>query len=101
MDALSSLRDLCIAKQIDGIEERNGTFDLGGRNVFPGSYLTPFKSQEGKGDFYSVQVLVFFAKKIGPGFKFGEYVRAAKEAGVETIKLIDRKVGELDVYDDR
>ena len=92
MDALSALRDLCVAKQIDAIEERNGTFDLGGRNVFPGTYLTPFKSQEGKGDFYSVQVLTFFAKKIGPGFKFGG-ICACCERSRSGDNQIDRSQG--------
>ena len=89
-----AVREKYLSKTLEGIEKTpDGMYDFGsGQSVYPATYLTPYKSQEGKGDFYSLDTVVFFAKKLGPGFRFGEYVRAAKEYGVDTIKLIDRKV---------
>lgn len=94
MDALGAVRDNVLSETMGNVEKTaNGDYCLGaGGMMYPASFLVPYKSQEGKGDFYRLDTIVFFAAKLGRGFKFGEYVRAAKEAGVETIKLVDRKV---------
>lgn len=92
MDVLGAVRDSVLSETVGNVERTSdGQFCLGG-SAYPSSFLVPYKSQEGKGDFYTLDTVLFFAGKLGKGFKFGEYMRAAKEAGVETIKLVDRKV---------
>ena len=92
MEALSTVKQWFLDGRLEEVEQRDGVYDFGGEHSYPKDALIPYKSQEGKGEFYSLDTLVFFAKRLGPGFKFGEYIRAGKEHGVDTIKLIDRKV---------
>lgn len=94
MEALGAIRENVLSNTLENVDQTpDGHYRLGsGGSVYPASFLLPYKSQEGKGDFYRLDTVLFFATKLGPRFKFGEYVRAAKEAGVESIKLVDRKV---------
>jgi len=92
MDVLGAVRESVLSETVGNVERTSdGQYCLGG-SAYPSSFLIPYKSQEGKGDFYTLDTVLFFAGKLGNGFKFGEYIRAAKEAGIETIKLVDRKV---------
>lgn len=93
MDVLGAVRESVLSNSVESVEKLdNGQYYGVAGSVYPSSFLVPYKSQEGKGDFYTLDTVLFFAGKLAKGFTFGEYMRAAKEAGVETIKLVDRKV---------
>ena len=96
MEALNAVRDSCLSGRIASLDKSNDAYDFGDL-VLPGTYLLPYKSLQGKGDFYSLDAVVYLAKKLlGPAFRYGEYVRVAKKEGVETVNIADCKV--LEAY---
>lgn len=101
MEALNALRESVLSGAIATAErDATGNYTLADLPL-PASYLLPYKSLLGKGDFYSVDAVVYLAKKLvsaggASGFRYGEYVREAKRDGVPTVNIADWKI--LDAF---
>ena len=101
MEALNALRESVLSGAVATAEkDAQGNFSLGDLRL-PASYKLPYKSLLGKGEFYSVDAVVYLAKKLliaggASGFRYGEYVREAKKEGVQTVNIADWKI--LDAY---
>lgn len=102
MEALNALRESVLSGAIATAErDAAGNYTLADDLPLPASYLLPYKSLLGKGDFYSVDAVVYLAKKLlsaggASGFRYGEYVREAKRDGVPTVNIADWKI--LDAF---
>ena len=93
MDPLSALKEFVAGGQLDQVVESGSQIDFGGRYSYDKAAATAYKSQQGKGDFYDLQTVLFFARSlVGPNFNFMEYFKAAKEKGLPPVKLLDNKV---------
>lgn len=98
---MNALRESVLSGAIATAErDAAGNYNLADLPL-PASYLLPYKSLLGKGDFYSVDAVVYLAKKLlsaggASGFRYGEYVREAKRDGVPTVNIADWKI--LDAF---
>lgn len=95
MDPLLLLRDFCINKQLDKIEVKNDRIKFGEKFTFLKSMPTAYKSQLGKGDFYSVETILYFLKFFYGGkgsSSFSDYMQNARSAGLAHVSRVDRKV---------
>jgi len=95
MDPIYVIRDFVVNGRLEEIAESGSEIDFGGSYSYRGTAPTAYKSQQGKGDFYDVQSVLFFARSLGPEFKFMDYFKAAKERGLMQVKMIDNKVSML------
>jgi len=96
MDPIFVLKDFVVAGELDKVIEKgdNAEIDFGGRCSYENTAPTGYKSMKGKGAFYDLRSVLFFARSIGPDFTYMEYFKAAnKNKELGTIKLIDHKVG--------
>lgn len=96
MDPLSILRTFVVSKELDRVVERDSEIDFGGRFCFAKSTPTAYKSEEGKGPFYDLQSVLFFARTFEkPDVSFQGYFKEAKERGLMSVRALDRKVNNL------
>ena len=94
MDPLSLLREHVSSSRIDQVVLAGDRIDFGGRYSFPKAAPTSYKSQQSKGDFYDLESLLFFAQSLGPTFKFTDYFKKARKAGLTQVTYLDRTVSE-------
>lgn len=88
MDPLSLLRDFVVDGNIDRVIVEGDLVDFDGRVSF--SITDPvYKSEQGKGDFYPLGDLLFYAQRLHQ--KFTDYIKAAKAAGRKQVAFFDRK----------
>jgi len=88
MDPLSLLRDFVIDGNIDRVVVEGDLVDFDGRVSF--SITEPvYKSEQGKGDFYPLGDLLFYAQRLHQ--KFTDYIKAAKAVGKKQVAFFDRK----------
>lgn len=92
MDPLSVLRSFVMKNQLDQVveSESGSTIDFGGLHSFDKKALTAYKSEQGKGDFYDLQSLLFFIRDTDRSIF--DAMKIAKEQGLMQVKLIDKMV---------
>eukprot|EP01025_Chloroclados_australasicus_P031616 TRINITY_DN31968_c0_g3_i1.p1 TRINITY_DN31968_c0_g3~~TRINITY_DN31968_c0_g3_i1.p1 ORF type:complete len:412 (-),score=38.74 TRINITY_DN31968_c0_g3_i1:98-1333(-) len=89
MDPLSLLREYQLKKQLDKVVVRGDRIEFGDSYSFLKTHLTAFKSQRGGSDFYTLECVWFFLKKID--LKHTEYIVSAKQNGVPPVTFLDRQ----------
>jgi hypothetical protein len=100
MDPLSILRTFVVKKELDRVLEQESEIDFGGRFRFAKSTPTAYKSEEGKGPFYDLQSVLFFARTFEkPDVSFQGYFKEAKERGLMSVRALDRKVSSIALHD--
>lgn len=88
-DPLSLLREYVSTGRIEEVVLTGDRVDFGGKFSFNKTVPTGYKSQQGKGNFYDLETLLFFAKHVDA--KFTDYFKkAGKEIG-KAVTFVDRK----------
>ncbi len=90
MDPLSVLRDFIVSKQLDKVVVEGDRVHFGDQYSFSKTAFTTFKSNRGTGDFYQLEVVLFFYQY--GGANAAEYVRRCTQQGVALVAVPDRKV---------
>ena len=93
MDPLSLLRTFAMSNQLDLVVEMDEMINFGDSHSFDMKDLTAYKSDHGKGAFYDLQSVLYFLKEI-KNHSFTDYFKAAKDAGLMQVKLLDYRVRE-------
>jgi hypothetical protein len=92
MDPLSLLRDFYVRGQIGQVVAReDGKVDFGGRYVFDRHVKTAYASNAGKGEFYDLDSLLYYARSLAGGVKFTDYFKRAREQEKKQVSFIDKK----------
>ena len=91
MDPLALLREFMLKQELDSVTKVGDRVVFGDRYSFPASAKVGYKSQQGKGDFYTLDKVFAFATHLK--MPFGEYLRWAVSTGVGGVSGLDRKVG--------
>ncbi|KAK9823446.1 hypothetical protein WJX72_002818 [[Myrmecia] bisecta] len=89
MDPLTVLRDFTIRGQLDDVVVRGDRMEFGNSYNFPKAAPTPFKSMQGKGEFYPLDALLLFLQN--RHLRTGDYMKAAKDAGLSHVHFTDRR----------
>mmetsp|Transcript_22701 Transcript_22701/g.31670 ORF Transcript_22701/g.31670 Transcript_22701/m.31670 type:complete len:460 (-) Transcript_22701:345-1724(-) len=89
MDPLRCLRDAVIQNQLDSVLVDGEFIQFGDRFTFPRNVATSYKSQRGKGAFYSLDALVHFVKN--KDLEIGSYLGMQDDSQRQLISFIDRK----------
>lgn len=92
MDPLTLLREYVRSGRTADIVTEGDVVVFGDQARFPRTRRTSYRSQAKDGGFYDLASLLYFAGSLGPSFKFSDYFRKAREAGVTQVKFVDRKV---------
>lgn len=92
MDPLSLLREYVSGGKLKEVTTTGDRISFGDRFSFLRDARTAYKSRSKDGTFYDLGTLLFFAQNLGPDFKFADYFKKAREAGVGQVTFIDRKV---------
>jgi Paf1 complex subunit CDC73 N-terminal len=95
MDPLSLLREFYISSQLDQIEVKNDRIKFGEKFTFLKTLPTAYKSQLGRGEFYTLETLLFFLKYFHggePNPSFPNYMQVARSSGLPYVSMVDRKV---------
>lgn len=93
MDPLSLLREFVSQGRLREVTTSGDRVHFGDRFSFLRDARTAYKSRAKDGAFYDLGTLLFFAQSLGPSFKFADYFKKAREAGVGQVTFVDRKVG--------
>jgi parafibromin len=92
MDPLSVLRSFATSKDLGRVTQSDNEIDFGGRARFEKNAPTAYKSEQGKGPFYDLETLLFFARSLErPEVSLMDYFKEAKDKGVKPVRAIDRK----------
>lgn len=92
MDPLRLLREYVSGGRLEEVTTVGDRVHFGTRFALPRSARTAYKSQAKDGAFYDLGALLFYARNLGPTFKYADYFKKAREAGVGQVTFIDRKV---------
>eukprot|EP00242_Pyramimonas_sp_CCMP2087_P008402 CAMPEP_0198213576 /NCGR_PEP_ID=MMETSP1445-20131203/28947_1 /TAXON_ID=36898 /ORGANISM="Pyramimonas sp., Strain CCMP2087" /LENGTH=251 /DNA_ID=CAMNT_0043888239 /DNA_START=278 /DNA_END=1029 /DNA_ORIENTATION=+ len=90
MDPLRRLRDAVIRDELDSVVADDENITFGDQISFPKKLETSYKSQRGKGNFYSLEVLLFYMTK-GRQLAPGAYMQEANKTQLQAVSFIDRK----------
>ncbi|KAL6781820.1 hypothetical protein ACKKBF_B09540 [Auxenochlorella protothecoides x Auxenochlorella symbiontica] len=96
MDPLRLLREYVSGGRLEEVTTVGDRVHFGTRFALPRSARTAYKSQAKDGAFYDLGALLFYARNLGPTFKYADYFKKAREAGVGQVTFIDRK--DLELY---
>ncbi|KAK2077895.1 hypothetical protein QBZ16_003763 [Prototheca wickerhamii] len=91
MDPLSLLREFVSQGRLREVTTSGDRVHFGDRFSFLRDARTAYKSRAKDGAFYDLGTLLFFAQSLGPSFKFADYFKKAREAGVGQVTFVDRK----------
>lgn len=92
MDPLSILRSFVTSKDLGRVTQVDNDIDFGGRARFEKNAPTSYKSEQGKGPFYDIETLLFFARSLErPDVSLMDYFKEAKDKGVKPVRAIDRR----------
>lgn len=91
MDPLSLLREFITTGQFGQVTiDEDGTVDFGGRFTFDKNAPTAYKSDQGKGEYYDIESIVFFVQK-DYASKFREYYNEVKKLGIKQVTFVDKQ----------
>ena len=79
------------AGRLSEVVEEGPVIKFGDDYSFDKKSLTAYKSNQGKGDFYDLQCVLFSVQSQNLGSSM-DYFKAAKERGITSVKILDRKV---------
>lgn len=89
MDPLTLLRDFNQKKQVHTITVQNDKVSFADKYHFPINAVTAFKSQNGSGELYSLQCILFYLKN--RTLSAGDYLKTSLREKVPPVNLVDRK----------
>ena len=92
MDPLTLLRDYIKGGRLSEVTIADDRVRFGDAFSYPKSSKSSYRSKQGKGDFYELESLLFYARHIGSS-KFREYLRHAQTAKVAPVAFVDTRVG--------
>eukprot|EP00884_Botryococcus_braunii_P009495 jgi/Botrbrau1/18547/Bobra.0870s0003.1 len=94
MDPLQLLRNFFVNNQLDKIVTVDDRIKFGDDFSFRKSVPTAYKSQLGKGKFYTIETLLNFLKFFHGGkgaASFSDYLQHSRSKGLEHVLFVDRK----------
>ena len=95
MDALSVLREWASSGCAGDVAVAAGRVRVGSSFDFDAGAPTRWTSRKGAGDRLTVGAAAFFAASAAfkdASARFGDYLKAARDAGVPAVAIVDRKV---------
>lgn len=98
MDALSVLREWASSGRAADVSVSGGRVRVGTAFDFDAAAPTRWTARKGAGDRLTVGAAAFFvgsAAFADAGARFGDYLKAARDAGVPAVAIVDRKVRSL------
>lgn len=90
MDPLSLLRDFYENGSLGQVEVHGDRVEFADKYAFPQVAKTAYKSNQGKGDLYPLDALLYFLRN--KDVPHAAYMKSAREAGFSSVAFIDRKV---------
>lgn len=89
MDCLSVLREFAMNGKLDQVSITDTDVVFGDGQSFPRDTKTAYKSNQGKGEYYQLDILVYYMQNVDAP----NYIANARAAGMKTVMFLDRKVG--------
>lgn len=83
------MREFTVNGQLSHVEVNGDRVEFADKYAFKASAKTAYRSNQGKGDLYPLDALLYFLRhKEKP---HGSYIKSARDAGLATVVFIDRK----------
>lgn len=89
MDCLSVLRDYAMRGKLEQVSITDTDVLFGDGQRFPRDTKTAYKSNQGKGEYYQLDILVYYMQNVDTP----NYIANARAANMRTVMFLDRKVG--------
>lgn len=88
MDCLSVLRDYAMHGKLEQVSITDTDVVFGDGQRFPRDKKTAYKSNQGKGEYYQLDALVYYMQNVDAP----NYIASARAADMKTVMFLDRKV---------